>query len=527
MASKPGPLCQGRNPVNTSDGTLCSAQSPQPGVHGDRSWLDSAWDTVADDAAWVSGKARDGAAWVGSEARAGAAWVGNEASAGAQWAADKTSQAYHYVAGAVDAAWKSRILPMLTRLYHFSQRELLGIWCLIQAREEALKILDATILEETGYELVSMLGGVIEGLIDAMIQIGVITLIGGVIGGAIGAVLGALAGAPAAGVGAIPGAIAGAAEGGAVGLDVGFDVGVWYVTIIGLKFLVDALVMGFKEMFAALKNYVTWAWAAKDLGPALRAAQIKRAGKELARAFGIFMRFVLLALILYVTKKALEFGGGAKGEAEGLEKTTDELGKSGLGPRFARWFKEKFPELKRKVNELKNRGAKRVPEDEAPQGTASSNGTGSTRPGSSEDTTKPPAPKELSCKVSSGATLRAEPGKTTTVLGRYKPDMKKVINALGDQKSLDFGAKPGDFNVLNVPKEAADDLTGEEFWEQYNRPWLDQAIDRGDNITLATEPTPEELVNDAGEPTGFGREYDYLTSKGYVYDPVSHTMIKP
>src|SRR5215471_7278770 len=130
MGSKPGPLCQGRNPVNTSDGTLSSAQTPQPGVQGNRTWLDSAWDTLADDASWVSGKARDGAAWVGNEARAGAAWVGtearagatwvgNEARAGAEWTAERASQAYHYVAGAVDAAWKSRILPMLTRLYHF------------------------------------------------------------------------------------------------------------------------------------------------------------------------------------------------------------------------------------------------------------------------------------------------------------------------------------------------------------------------------------------------------------------------
>lgn len=380
MGSKPGPLCQGRNPVDIKDGTLCTSQSPQPGVQGDRSWLGSVWDGMVDDAIWAAGRARDGAIWIGGEA----------------------SEAYHYAVGALDAAWKGQIRPMLVRLYHFSQRELTGIWCLIRAREAALKVLQATILEETGYELASMLAGVIEGLIDAMIQIGVITLLGGVIGGAIGAVLGALAGAPAAGVGAIPGAIAGATEGGVVGGEIGFDVGVWYVTIIGLKFLVDALVMGFKEMFVALKNYVTWAWAAKDMGPAMQEAQIQRAGKELARAFGVFMRFVLLALILYVTKKALEFGGGAKGEAEGLEKTTGELSKSGLGARFARWFKEKFPELKKRQKELENRGIKKPPAEEDPTGRNGRPTDRDAKPKARPQESAPKAPPKMSLSQALG-----------------------------------------------------------------------------------------------------------------------------
>src|SRR5438552_18496202 len=98
MASKPGPICQGRNPTNVNEGTLCSHQSPQPGVQGDRSWLGSAWDSAVDDAVWVAGKTRDGAVWVGSKAYDGAAWVGGEVRDGVMWTGAKAYQGYHYAA---------------------------------------------------------------------------------------------------------------------------------------------------------------------------------------------------------------------------------------------------------------------------------------------------------------------------------------------------------------------------------------------------------------------------------------------
>ncbi|HYM75944.1 MAG TPA: peptidoglycan-binding domain-containing protein [Candidatus Dormibacteraeota bacterium] len=124
---------------------------------------------------------------------------------------------------------------------------------------------------------------------------------------------------------------------------------------------------------------------------------------------------------------------------------------------------------------------------------------------------------------STGATIKATPGKTTTVLGRYQPDMKSILGQLDAKQSTDFGPKPGGFNVLNVD---APDMPAQEFWETYNKPFLDQAIARGDNIALATKPLPEQLTTPTGNPTMFGREMSYLQANGYTYDPATNSMVK-
>ncbi len=81
MAETPGILCQLRDPRNNNDGTMCAAQSPKPGIQGDRGWLGTAWD----DLLWAGNKTLDGAAWAGNEALAGAEWTGGEIVAGAKW----------------------------------------------------------------------------------------------------------------------------------------------------------------------------------------------------------------------------------------------------------------------------------------------------------------------------------------------------------------------------------------------------------------------------------------------------------
>ena len=71
--------------------------------------------------------------------------------------------------------------------------------------------------------------------------------------------------------------------------------------------------------------------------------------------------------------------------------------------------------------------------------------------------------------------------KTTTVLGRYSPDMDSVINVqMKVIKTEDFGVKPGGFNVLNVDDAKA--ASSANFFEQYNKPFLEQAIKREDDI---------------------------------------------
>ncbi|MDO9090679.1 MAG: hypothetical protein Q7U62_11155, partial [Burkholderiaceae bacterium] len=137
--------------------------------------------------------------------------------------------------------------------------------------------------------------------------------------------------------------------------------------------------------------------------------------------------------------------------------------------------------------------------------------------------------------TSSGLVIQATSGKTTTVLGSYIQDMKGIIvEQTGAPKSMDFmGTRPGGFNVLNVPDSYANALHSQGadvFWNQVNKPFLDAAIQRGDEIYLASRPTEALLnrTNSAGvlERSGFGREYDYLRSQGYTYDSATGAMKK-
>ena len=119
-------------------------------------------------------------------------------------------------------------------------------------------------------------------------------------------------------------------------------------------------------------------------------------------------------------------------------------------------------------------------------------------------------PQTLGVEVTSGASLQTTPGQTTTILGRYTPDMQNVIEGLQYPQTLDFGPNPNGFNVLNVPQDVAAPLTADQFWNSYNRPFLDEAWTRGDAIVAATNPEGASLSNATGL-TGFGREAQYLT----------------
>ncbi|MDD3224282.1 MAG: hypothetical protein PHX70_06175 [Clostridium sp.] len=129
---------------------------------------------------------------------------------------------------------------------------------------------------------------------------------------------------------------------------------------------------------------------------------------------------------------------------------------------------------------------------------------------------------------SSSVELKAIPGKTTTVLGTYVKDTGNIINELGNIKSTDLGARTGGFNLLNTPDELY--KTPEQFWDEYNKPWLNNVIERNDEIILATKPTDRNLyrinkITGSKELTGFGKEYNYLLDHDYVLDTNSMRMI--
>jgi len=134
------------------------------------------------------------------------------------------------------------------------------------------------------------------------------------------------------------------------------------------------------------------------------------------------------------------------------------------------------------------------------------------------------APPEVT--TPQGIKFKATPGKTTTIIGCWDQDIKHVVlNELKEPKSTDFGPKPGGYNVLNVPDEIyKEDPRG--FWENVNKPWLDKAIDRGDNIYQATPPNRSLYYDGKGNLTGYGNEMLHLKKRGYIYDPATKMMVR-
>jgi hypothetical protein len=126
--------------------------------------------------------------------------------------------------------------------------------------------------------------------------------------------------------------------------------------------------------------------------------------------------------------------------------------------------------------------------------------------------------------TTSAGIIPAIPDKTTTVLGRYTPDMGSVIETqMQAPKSEDFGARTGGFNVLNVPDEKFQ-AQGPNFFENVNKPWLDAAIKRGDNIPLATVPgSKADVIREkTGELLGnYAYELQYLVQKDYKPSNIS------
>ena len=133
-------------------------------------------------------------------------------------------------------------------------------------------------------------------------------------------------------------------------------------------------------------------------------------------------------------------------------------------------------------------------------------------------------------KTSSGIVIKRNWEKVTTILGRFDVDVERIIKQDLKTRStmLEGTLQPGSFNVLDQPFEYYKLLGEEQFWLRVNKPFLDAAIERGDDIVLATKPTDralnKALPNGEIGRTGFGREYDYLRSRGFDYDEVTGKM---
>ena len=63
------------------------------------------------------------------------------------------------------------------------------------------------------------------------------------------------------------------------------------------------------------------------------------------------------------------------------------------------------------------------------------------------------------------------------------------------------------------------------FWEDFNQPWLDVAIARGDRVYRASPLTDIYRFSSTSQLTGFGDKIEYLESSGYNYDPITKMMV--
>lgn len=102
-------------------------------------------------------------------------------------------------------------------------------------------------------------------------------------------------------------------------------------------------------------------------------------------------------------------------------------------------------------------------------------------------------------------------------MGRYGSDTGDIIKELNLPKNTDFSGNPGEFNLLNTPNDLYTKLGPDGFWNEYNKPFPDAAISRGDEILMSTPINNSTLYTKSSELTGYGREYYYLLSKGYEY----------
>src|SRR5690606_36939879 len=125
-------------------------------------------------------------------------------------------------------------------------------------------------------------------------------------------------------------------------------------------------------------------------------------------------------------------------------------------------------------------------------------------------------------KVLSGAVSRSisiagrevvlSPNKVNTILGRYDPDIQNLFEELGSFKSVGLGETIGGVNLLNKPKHYPY-TDPQQWWNDFNYNWLKKAVDRDDNIYLATKDF-SKLTNN-GKITTYAYEVKYLIQRNY------------
>ena len=120
-----------------------------------------------------------------------------------------------------------------------------------------------------------------------------------------------------------------------------------------------------------------------------------------------------------------------------------------------------------------------------------------------------------------GKTVILNTSKVNTIIGGFRPDIAILFDEFGSFKNVGLGETQGGINILNKPDYYYDAST---WWNAYNKPWLDKAITRGDDIYLATIPTKVDDIIKNGKLSGaYSEELNYLAIKNYKPINISAT----
>jgi hypothetical protein len=111
-----------------------------------------------------------------------------------------------------------------------------------------------------------------------------------------------------------------------------------------------------------------------------------------------------------------------------------------------------------------------------------------------------------------GKTTTLSTSKVNTILGKFNPELRQIFDELGSFKNVGLGEAKGGVNLLNKPDHYYD---VSNWWNAYNKPWLDRAIARGDDIYLATIPTKADVIENGNLLGAYAEELNYLVSRNY------------
>lgn len=116
--------------------------------------------------------------------------------------------------------------------------------------------------------------------------------------------------------------------------------------------------------------------------------------------------------------------------------------------------------------------------------------------------------------VLAGKEVSLSAQKVNTILGRFNPDIRNAFDELGSFKNVGLGETKGGINLLNRPDGYYDPGT---WWDKYNKPWLQDAIIRGDDVYLATIPSQKsDLISESGDLLGaYAQEIKHLVDNDY------------